>query len=58
MLNDNDYMTLVDAAKALNISRQWLYTRVVNGTAPAHITIGKRKFFERSAVESEAYAGG
>lgn len=53
MLNKNDYMTMTEAAVALGVSRQWMYQRVKNGTAPANIQLGGRTIFERAAVEAE-----
>ena len=58
MLNKNDYMTMTEAAAALEVSRQWMYQRVKNGTAPAHIRLGGRTIFERAAVEAEKHNRG
>ncbi|MDY3551434.1 helix-turn-helix domain-containing protein [Gemmata sp. JC717] len=54
MLNEQDYMTVYETAEALSISRQALYKRLKNGTAPAHIRVGDRTFFERADVEQQA----
>lgn len=54
MLNDKDYMPLMEAASALGVSRQVLYKRLKNGSAPAHIRLGDRTFFERADVERHA----
>lgn len=51
MLNDKDFMTVYETAAALSISRQALYNRLKNNTAPNHIRVGDRTFFERADVE-------
>jgi len=54
MLNNQEYLTIVEAAAVLGVSRQVVHKRLRNGTAPAHIRLGDRTFFERGAVEAEA----
>ncbi len=53
MLKDNEFMSLLDAANALGITRQGLWARVRKGTAPAHVTVGGRTIFERADVERQ-----
>lgn len=54
MLNDNNFMSVTDAAEALGISRQWLHKLVKAGKAPAHIQVAGRTIFDRADVERHA----
>ncbi len=56
MLNDKDYMTLIETAAAMNVSRQWLYQLLKSGNAPAHIRLGGRTLFERASVQDHCKA--
>lgn len=50
-LNIDDFLTVQEAAEMLGVSRQTIYNRIKAGTAPAHVRLGDRLFFERADVE-------
>jgi excisionase family DNA binding protein len=53
-MDANDYMTVAEAAKALQITRAGAYWRIENGTLPAAQFHG-RMLVPRSAVEQETH---